>query len=1414
MSNKISNSIKYISEPELKTDKSVQSILKNDKKKKEIIINPNIIQRCERRIKISDLNEAINSFSVDDIKKFIENRIKYNKGRQKSGESPCQEKILFIGNYDDIKDETIKNQILEKTEFINFIKEDDYNNHVEKVEKPKKNKTEKVEKPQKDKTKKVEKPQKNKTQKVEKPQKDQVQDTDKEDYYFTRVKDKNINPDLRTMENKEEMKDVNKTSSNLELNKFLYPELDDDNFNSKLMKHKEFNSLKQSIKEDEQKKYTLKELQDEMCENEFELSSHQIFVKNFLSYHTPYNGLLLYHGLGTGKTCSAIGIAEEMRSYIKQIGFGSDNIKKIIIVASPNVQDNFKKQLFDESKLKQENGIWKIEGCLGNALLNEINPSERNEMSRSKIIENIKRIINKYYAFYGYTKFGNVVKDEIEYKRIHVTDETIKNQYKIKKIKQIFEDRLIIIDEAHNIRDSDDNGNREVHNQLKDIAKYTRNLKLLLLSGTPMYNNCDEIIWIANILNLNDKRDGTLKVNDIFETNGSFKPHGKDKLIERLTGYISYVKGENPYTFPMRLSCLSQIPLKKPSIQMNGIKIPETEYDIIEKMPIYYSEMKKDGVQEKAYNLLINEALKDDLSNTKAFGYSLLQLPIESLNIVLGKKDRLNEMEKNINKSRSEQKVILQSMLGEKGMANAMSYEEKIVDGEKTKSNFKYIDPTYKIFDEENLENHSIKISNICKQIRKSRGIIMIYSQYIDGGVIPVALALEAMGFKRRVGNKVKNLFHKDTNDTKETDYKVIIGDNDDETKKEYTPHYIMLTGDERYSPDNVSDLKNLNDENNKNGERIKVVIISRAAGEGVDFRNLRQVHILEPWYNLSRTEQIIGRAIRNKSHCSLKFEDRNVEIFLHATLSDKKECADLYLYRYASKKAKQIGNVTKVLKENSIDCVLKFGQYDDLNARLKIDQAEEISIMRSSGKEENIKTQDIKNNVYNNFTSICDYTDKCDLKCAVELPDDSEVHMATYNIDFAKNNQEGILKRIRAEFKKAPKGLFYFHHNDLYNIVNVKGNYSEEQFEAAIMTMIEDSSELLVDTYGRKGRLINKDKWYYFQPLEITDINASIFERSVPVQYIKESFPITKIKPALKNEINNIENEDKIQASNKMNSYDKLLEDIDFVLNNDIHLKGSNDNTRYINGKAYEKFNWKHSFILLRPYIETFIKDNDDLKQIIVDHFIDFLSFEDTKKILKEYLDKMDKINNIDNEIDDKIKNYFNKRSIGENHYFILQTLGKNKLPAFFKFIDGKFIQESDITTLKQLVKEYKENKVNVEPDEIFGFIDSEMKFNNEEKLFKIREKDIAKNKKGSIIRGTYEKNKDMIDKIFKNMNVNIDNIYDKMIGDNVKIPHITAALPMLIEMSLRYKTKSQKGSFLTIDEFHQFSKSERINL
>ena len=95
-------------------------------------------------------------------------------------------------------------------------------------------------------------------------------------------------------------------------------------FNIKISEKKEFHDTTY-----DGKIYDVQTKGDELCNTPFELNPHQKFVRNFLSFQTPYNSLLLYHGLGTGKTCSAISVAEEMRDYLKQV----NNSRRIIVVA-------------------------------------------------------------------------------------------------------------------------------------------------------------------------------------------------------------------------------------------------------------------------------------------------------------------------------------------------------------------------------------------------------------------------------------------------------------------------------------------------------------------------------------------------------------------------------------------------------------------------------------------------------------------------------------------------------------------------------------------------------------------------------------------------------------------------------------------------------------------------------------------------------------------------------------------------------------------------------------------------------------------------------------------------------------------------------------------------------------------------
>ena len=171
---------------------------------------------------------------------------------------------------------------------------------------------------------------------------------------------------------------------------FLYPSLDDPNFNIKIAERKEFYDTKTNIQIKD-----VKEEADKICNIVPELNPHQQFVRNFLSFSTPYNSLLLYHGLGTGKTCAAISVAEEQRDYLKQLNLN----QRIIVVASPNVQENFKLQLFDERKLELIDGLWNIKSCLGNKFVKEINPTNLIGLSKDQVVDFVNRFMPAYFLY-------------------------------------------------------------------------------------------------------------------------------------------------------------------------------------------------------------------------------------------------------------------------------------------------------------------------------------------------------------------------------------------------------------------------------------------------------------------------------------------------------------------------------------------------------------------------------------------------------------------------------------------------------------------------------------------------------------------------------------------------------------------------------------------------------------------------------------------------------------------------------------------------------------------------------------------------------------------------------------------------------------------------------------------------------
>ena len=528
---------------------------------------------------------------------------------------------------------------------------------------------------------------------------------------------------------------------------------------------------------------------------------------------------------------------------------------------------------------------------------------------------------------------------------------------------------------------------------------------------------------------------------------------------------------------------------------------------------------------------------------------------------------------------------------------------------------FEYKKDMPKIFQTNEIGKYSCKIKNICESIYNSEtkevsdGIILIYSSYIDAGIIPVALALEEMGFVR-YGEKSKNLFK--TPPTKTVDVRTM---KPPDSKKDFKPaRYIAITGDHRLSPNNDSDIKAITDEDNLYGEKIKVVLISQAGSEGLDFKGIRQIHIMDPWYNLNRLEQIIGRGVRNFSHKDLSFEDRNVEIYMYGTIltNAEEESADLYIYRNAELKAVKIGKVTRLLKQTAVDCIINHDQtmLTSYNFKDIEDNREIVQHLSTHVTINNFEVGDMDN------TPTCDFM-KCKFDCLPTIEIEDELtNLNTYNEKFMLINSDKIIQKIKNLFKMR----YFYVKKTLIQFINTPKPYPISQIYAALTQIISDNTEYLYDKYGRTGYLVNIGEYYLFQPSELNNKNISVFDRSVPINYKNDSvlFKIKNeaIKPVI--DKRNLEDID-------LGELQEVFEGKNVLNNMFMNYKLALETTKVPRGVS----NWYlYCGIVIRKMMkeEDIIPGSDEkerlefLEQFLIEHIVDSLMLEEKIDLLNYF--------------------------------------------------------------------------------------------------------------------------------------------------------------------------------------------------
>ena len=170
-------------------------------------------------------------------------------------------------------------------------------------------------------------------------------------------------------------------------------------------------------------------------------------------------------------------------------------------------------------------------------------------------------------------------------------------------------------------------------------------------------------------------------------------------------------------------------------------------------------------------------------------------------------------------------------------------------------------------------------------------------------------------------------------------------------------------------------------------------------------------------------------------------------------------ESADMYMYRLAEKKSIQIGKVTRLLKENAIDCLLNKNLQDFTEKKMK----KKVKMILSSGKEINFSLGDKNNSI------ICDFMN-CDYKCKPQDNMPTDINISTYNENFIIMNIDKILQRIRLLFKEK----YVYEKKELIKSINAVKSYPIDQIMTGLDYLINNASRF----YPTKLTDVSEKTW------------------------------------------------------------------------------------------------------------------------------------------------------------------------------------------------------------------------------------------------------------------------------------------------------------------------------------------------
>lgn len=575
---------------------------------------------------------------------------------------------------------------------------------------------------------------------------------------------------------------------------------------------------------------------------------------------------------------------------------------------------------------------------------------------------------------------------------------------------------LSIIDESNiqpSYKDINDLSKKDI--DLIDKGKpYTVSLKQIKKGNTEEIFNNDQLLFDINI---NDKSMDLSDNNtfmDYFIDNNTITPKKKSLLKRMIQGLVSY--------YPIDRSAIATMPeiIKPDNIIYNDYNIS----DNIQVVPCIMSSLQFDKYdfywkQSKIKSTKFN---KKNVYSDDTFDYYIRNR--QACNIVYNN-DKFRFIKKNT---------------PEYDKAKEEQYNQLI-------SNNSLVG--------ELLNNYSPKFYNVIKNISKfikddtPIGKILFYSEFRgDSGSEIFEQILIEHGYTK--------FNHLDKNKDKAKRYTFITGRQEDK-------QFQKINKDE------------YNSDKNKYGEYIQIMIISESGAEGISLSCVRQVHIMEPYWNYIRINQVFGRASRLYSH--IGSEERHKK---NPLLPVKERNVEQYIYLSVYPYGETIESIYNSLKElNNWNNIPDLDTSEDISNQLMthhkdlLNIIQQILTIKTDTKNMTVdeRLYSIMERKYNISNKITDIVKEASIDCIKNTTDDYKINMNCIRYDPIVQDEDSYFPTISAD--------------KLYEI-------DKKQYKSKISYFIKPDIYILLATEN------DIDIYVYYKLASIKDKND--------VRYIKEN--------------------------------------------------------------------------------------------------------------------------------------------------------------------------------------------------------------------------------------------------------------------------------------------------------------------